>query len=100
MPWRSRRVKSAQRRRASAYAWFRCRAPSVFDAQDAAYREVGAAASGHARGVAVEAGVTGLWWRYVGSDGRVVGIDHFGASGKAPELFKNFGFTAEHVLEP
>ena len=37
----------------------------------------------------MEAGSTGLWWRYVGTGGRVIGIDHYGASGKAPELFKS-----------
>ncbi len=68
-----------------------------FDAQDAAYRESVLPAAVTAR-VAVEAGTTGLWWRYVGSAGRVIGIDHYGASGKAPELFKKFGITAEHVL--
>jgi transketolase len=69
----------------------------LFDAQDEAYREsvLPAAVS---RRVAVEAGSTGLWWRYVGMGGRVIGIDHYGASGKAPELFRKFGFTADHVL--
>jgi transketolase len=69
----------------------------LFDAQDEAYREsvLPAVVS---RRVAVEAGSTGLWWRYVGMGGRVIGIDHYGASGKAPELFRKFGFTADHVL--
>ena len=49
--------------------------------------------------IAVEAGSTGLWWRYVGLAGRVIGIDHFGASGKGPDLLKKFGFTAEHVRQ-
>ncbi|HEY6451088.1 MAG TPA: transketolase [Steroidobacteraceae bacterium] len=69
-----------------------------FDAQDAAYRESVLPDAVGAR-VAVEAGTTGLWWRYVGRTGRVVGIDHYGASGKAPELFKRFGITANHVLQ-
>jgi transketolase len=69
-----------------------------FDAQDAAYRESVLPVAVTAR-VAVEAGSTGLWWRYVGTSGRVIGIDHYGASGKAPELFKKFGITAEHVLQ-
>ena len=47
--------------------------------------------------VAVEAGVTDGWWRYVGTAGRVVGIDRFGASAPAPELFEHFGFTAANV---
>jgi transketolase len=69
-----------------------------FDSQDAAYREAVLPAAVRAR-VAVEAGSTGLWWRYVGSGGRVVGIDHYGASGKAPELYRKFGITPEHVLQ-
>jgi transketolase len=67
-----------------------------FDAQDAAYRESVLPAAVTAR-VAVEAGTTGLWWRYVGSGGRVIGIDHYGASGKGPEVMKKFGFTTQHV---
>ena len=47
--------------------------------------------------VAVEAGTTGLWWRYVGTAGRIIGIDHYGASGKGPDVMKKFGFTADHV---
>jgi transketolase len=67
-----------------------------FDRQDPAYREsvLPRAVTGR---VAVEAGSTALWWKYVGSAGRVIGIDRFGASGKAPELFKYFGFTADAV---
>jgi transketolase len=47
----------------------------------------------------VEAGVSVFWKQYVGLDGRVIGIDQFGASGKAPDLFKHFGFTAARILE-
>jgi transketolase len=68
----------------------------VFDEQDDAYRESVLPARVTAR-VAVEAGSTGLWWRYVGTAGRVVGIDQFGASGKGPAVMKHFGFTADHV---
>ncbi|OGA55174.1 MAG: transketolase [Betaproteobacteria bacterium RIFCSPLOWO2_12_FULL_62_58] len=68
---------------------------SVFDRQDAAYRE-SVLPRGVAR-VAVEAGVTDYWRKYVGLDGAVVGIDRFGESAPAGELFKFFGFTAEHV---
>ena len=67
-----------------------------FDAQDAAYRESVLPAAVTAR-VAVEAGTTGLWWRYVGTGGRVIGIDHYGASGKGAEVMKKFGFTADNV---
>jgi transketolase len=69
-----------------------------FDAQDADYRDAVLPPAVRAR-VAVEAGSTGLWARYVGLDGRVIGIDHYGESGKAPELFKKFGFTADNVLK-
>ena len=67
-----------------------------FAAQDAAYREAVLPAAVEAR-VAVEAGVTPGWYRYVGTRGEVVGIDRFGASAPAGELFANFGFTAESV---
>jgi transketolase len=70
---------------------------AVFDAQDAAWREAVLPAT-VGRRVAVEAGATGLWWRYVGSQGRVVGIDEFGGSGKAADLFRKFGLNAENVL--
>jgi transketolase len=69
---------------------------SVFDAQDADYKESVLPSSVTAR-VAVEAAVTDGWWKYVGSNGRVVGIDTFGESAPAGELFKLFGFTAENV---
>ena len=69
---------------------------NVFDEQDAAYRE-GVLPRAVRRRVAVEAGATLSWWRYVGSDGRVLGLDEFGASGKGPELFVHFGFTAERI---
>ncbi|GAB2916522.1 transketolase [Paralcaligenes ginsengisoli] len=67
----------------------------VFDAQDAAWR-----AAVLPRGlprVAVEAGVTAGWHKYVGLDGAVVGLDTYGESAPAGVLFKHFGVTAEHV---
>ena len=70
----------------------------VFDAQDAAYRESILPSSVRAR-VAVEAGVTDYWRKYVGLDGKVVGIDRFGESAPAKELFKYFGFTPENVVK-
>jgi len=69
----------------------------VFDAQDAAYRD-SVLPQGVTRRIAVEAGATGLWWRYVGSAGTVLGIDQFGASGKAPDLYRHFGLTPDRVL--
>lgn len=69
----------------------------LFDAQDAAYREAVLPNAVRAR-VAVEAGVTGFWGKYVGLDGKVVGIDTFGESAPAGDLFKMFGFTADNVV--
>ncbi len=68
---------------------------SVFDRQDAAYR-ASVLPSGLPR-VAVEAGVTDFWRKYVGLEGEIVGLDRFGESAPAPELFRHFGFTAEAV---
>jgi transketolase len=68
----------------------------AFDAQPAPYRESVLSAS-VTRRLAVEAGSTQPWWRYVGSAGRVLGLESFGASGKGPDLFKHFGLTAEDV---
>jgi len=65
----------------------------AFDAQPAPYRESVLPAS-CTRRLAVEAGATQSWWRYVGTQGRVMGIESFGASGKGPDLFKHFGLTA------
>ena len=70
----------------------------VFDTQDAAYRESVLPAAVTAR-VAVEAGVTDLWLKYVGLNGAVVGINRFGESAPAGELFKQFGFTADNVAK-
>ena len=70
---------------------------SVFDRQDAAYREQ-VLPRGVPR-VAVEAGVTDYWRKYVGLEGAVIGIDRFGESAPAGELFKFFGFTAERVAQ-
>ena len=71
-------------------------ATEAFDAQDEAYREAVLPRAVRRR-LAVEAGATLSWWRYVGGEGRVIGIDRFGASGKGAELLAHFGFTAEHV---
>ena len=70
----------------------------LFEAQDKSYRDSVLPPELTAR-VSVEAGVSIGWDRYVGSRGAVVGLNRFGASGPAPELFKKFGITAEHVAE-
>ena len=71
---------------------------TTFDRQDRAYRDSVLPPS-VSRRVAVEAQAREPWWRYVGLQGQVVGIDHFGASAPAKELFKQYGFTPEHVLQ-
>jgi transketolase len=68
----------------------------TFDAQDAAYRER-VLPPAVPRRLAVEAGATQCWWRYVGLSGRVLGIDRFGASGKVVDVFPHFGFTADNI---
>ena len=70
----------------------------VFDRQDAAYKEAVLPCACRAR-VAVEAGCTQGWYKYVGLDGACVAMTTFGASGPAAQLFEHFGFTAEHVAE-
>ena len=69
-----------------------------FEAQDDDYRESVLPASVSVR-VSVEAGATLGWWRYVGSDGAVVGIDHFGASADGKLLFEKFGITPQAVAD-
>jgi transketolase len=71
---------------------------TTFERQDNAYKQ-GVLPPSVTRRIAVEAGATASWWRYVGLQGEVVGIDHFGASAPAKDLFKAYGFTPEHVLE-
>ncbi|WP_348635323.1 transketolase [Herbaspirillum sp. LeCh32-8] len=68
----------------------------VFDRQDAAYK-ASVLPKGTPR-VAIEAGVTDFWYKYVGLEGAVVGIDTFGESAPAGVLFKHFGFTVENVV--
>jgi transketolase len=70
----------------------------LFDQQPDDYKESVLPAAVVTR-VAIEAGVTDCWWRYVGLSGRVIGIDRFGESAPAEELFKYFGFSVENVLK-
>ncbi|MFC7824609.1 transketolase [Streptomyces sp. NPDC057375] len=72
--------------------------PSVewFEEQPRAYRESVLPPSVRAR-VAVEAGIGLTWHKYVGDAGRIVSLEHFGASADAKTLFTEFGFTADHV---
>ena len=68
-----------------------------FDHQSPEYRE-SVLPSDCRKRVAVEAGVSGLWYKYVGLDGKVVGIDRFGLSAPAPVVFKELGITTEAVV--
>ena len=70
----------------------------TFDAQDAAYREA-VLPKAVTKRVAVEAGVTDGWYKYVGLGGRVIGLNRFGESAPAGVLFKEFGFTADNVAK-
>jgi transketolase len=69
----------------------------VFDRQDAAYRE--AVLPRAVPRVAIEAGVSNFWFKYVGLDGAVIGIDRFGESAPAGQLFDFFGFTVANVAK-
>jgi transketolase len=69
----------------------------VFDAQDEKYQQ-SVLPSGVRKRVAIEAGISDYWCKYVGLDGAVVGLDTFGESGPASEVFKHFGFTADNVV--
>jgi transketolase len=69
----------------------------AFDKQDAAYRESVLPKAVSAR-VAVEAGIADYWYKYVGLNGAIVGMNRFGESAPAEELFKEFGFTVENVV--
>jgi transketolase len=70
---------------------------NVFDRQDQAYKD--SVLTPGVKRVAVEAGVTDFWRKYVGLEGAVVGIDTFGESAPGGALFKHFGFTVENVVK-
>jgi transketolase len=69
----------------------------LFDSQDAAYREQVLPHAVTAR-VVIEAGVTETWWRYAGDSGRIIGLNRFGESAPAEELFEHFGFSTDNVV--
>ena len=70
----------------------------VFDAQDAEYRDA-VLPPGVSVRVVIEAGATGAWWRYAGTAGKIIGIDRFGKSAPAGELFEHFGFSVDNVVD-
>jgi len=69
----------------------------IFDGQSAEYKASVLPAG--VRKIAVEAGATLGWWKYVGQDGDVVGLDHFGASAPGQKVLDEFGFTGENVAK-
>lgn len=71
---------------------------NVFESQDAGYCESVLPAAVTKR-LVIEAGVTDGWYKYVGNSGKIVGINHFGESAPAGQLFKEFGFTVENVIK-
>jgi transketolase len=70
----------------------------IFEEQSAEYKESVLPKAVRAR-VAIEAASSFGWAKYVGLDGEIISIDHFGASAPAPILFKEFGMTVENVVE-
>jgi transketolase len=71
---------------------------SVFDQQDAGYKQAVLPVQVGAR-IAIEASHADYWYKYVGLEGRIIGMTTFGESAPAPALFEEFGFTVENVLE-
>jgi transketolase len=70
---------------------------SVFEQQDAGYKQAVLPVQVGAR-IAIEAAHADYWYKYVGLEGRVIGMTTFGESAPAPALFEHFGFTVENVL--
>ena len=70
---------------------------SIFDSQPKEYKELVLPSTIRKR-IAIEAATTDYWWKYIGFDGDVIGIDTFGESAPAQTLFSHFGFTKEHVI--
>mgnify|MGYP003114344145 FL=1 len=71
---------------------------NIFDAQDAAYKESVLPTTVTKR-VAIEAAHTDFWYKYVGLNGKVVGMTTFGESAPGNVLFEHFGFTVENVVK-
>ena len=71
---------------------------SVFDQQDAAYKQSVLPLQVGAR-IAIEAAHADFWYKYVGLEGRIIGMTTFGESAPAAQLFEEFGFTLDNILE-
>jgi transketolase len=89
------RELGAQGRRVRVVSMPNCEA---YLAQDAGYRE-SVLPPAVRRRVAIEAAASLSWHRFVAAEGRIIGLDNFGASGKAPDLFRHFGITAAAVRD-
>ncbi|AFP85429.1 transketolase [secondary endosymbiont of Heteropsylla cubana] len=70
----------------------------IFDAQDATYRELVLPKAVKFR-IAIEAGIADFWHKYVGFDGKIIGMNSFGESAPAEKLFEIFGFTIENIIK-
>ena len=70
----------------------------LFEAQSQEYRDSVLPPSAHAR-LAVEAGVTQGWHRYIGDRGDVIGVDRFGASAPGPIVMREYGFSVDNVCK-
>jgi len=68
-----------------------------FDRQSAEYRE-SVLPKAVTKRISIEAGVTDLWWKYVGTEGKVLGIDRFGFSAPGNTVMKELGMTKDHVI--
>lgn len=73
-------------------------AVDVFEAQSEDYRETVLPAAVQRR-LVIEAGSSGLWYKHAGSQGRIIGLDQFGASAPAEQLFEHFGFTVDAITD-
>jgi transketolase len=69
---------------------------TVFDRQEAAYKS--SVLPGRLPRVAIEAGVTDFWWKYVRANGAVLGVDRFGESAPAAEVYRHFGLTVDNLV--
>ena len=69
----------------------------IFDQQDQTYRD--SVLPAHLPRIAIEAGVSDSWYKYVGTNGAIIGINRFGESAPAEKLFQEFGFNVEQVVE-
>ncbi|NNF17925.1 MAG: hypothetical protein HKN70_14365 [Gammaproteobacteria bacterium] len=70
---------------------------TVFDRQDQSYQD-SVLPPTLTRRIAIEAGITEFWWRYVGSQGKVLGVDQFGESAPAPQIYAHLNLTVDNIV--